>query len=362
MIAPVLIIGPVPPYRGAIPYCTMRLADELSAEIISFKRQFPRRFYPGKSDVDESLPRVPARFLLDILNPITWIRTAFALRRARPDAVIVVWWVWVWALPYRILLALLPRGTRVILQCHNIGDKEPAAWKRWLTDTVLRRADALVVHAESDAEEARRRVRTPVIRTFLPVIETNHPIPSRSEARALLGLEGNVALCFGLIRPYKGVDIALRAWRLLQTNVTLVVAGEVWWSGERELHELARGLENVRLDLRYIPESEVANYFVATDVVLAPYRNAAQSAVATTAFHFARPIVATRVGGLPDIIEDGVNGMLIPPEDPARARASSGFVFYDGGSSGDGAGSSGERAEVLVGGIWERVSGLGHGE
>ncbi|HJQ35722.1 MAG TPA: glycosyltransferase, partial [Thermoanaerobaculia bacterium] len=209
---------------------------------------------------------------------------------------------------------------------HNIGDKEPAAWKRMLTDMVLRRADALVVHAESDAEEARRRVRTRVVRTFLPVMEPSGPTPSYSEARATLGLRGNVALCFGLIRPYKGVDVALRAWRLLKTKVTLVVAGEVWWKGEHELHELARGLENVRLDLRYIPEFEVSRYFAATDVVLAPYRNAAQSAVATTAFHFARPIIASRVGGLPDIIEDGVNGMLIPPEDPlALAQAVDAF-------------------------------------
>ncbi|HJQ37411.1 MAG TPA: hypothetical protein VKB93_09750, partial [Thermoanaerobaculia bacterium] len=141
-----LIIGPVPPFRGAIPYCTMRLARQLNADVISFKRQFPRMFYPGKSDVDESLPAHPGtRFLLDILNPITWIRTALLLRRERPSAVIVVWWIWVWALPYRILLALLPRGTRVILQCHNIGDKEPAAWKRWLTNRVLRRGNVLVV-------------------------------------------------------------------------------------------------------------------------------------------------------------------------------------------------------------------------
>lgn len=333
---PVTIIGPVPPYRAGIAYCTMRLAEELRADVISYTRQFPRLFYPGKSDIDESLrSRTPqgTRFLLDVMNPFTWIRTALALRRERPDAVIFVWWVWVWALPYLALIALLPRGTRVILQCHNIGDKEPAAWKRWLTDRVLRRADVLVVHAESEASDARRRLGSGarILRAPLPVHEMGGPIPTRDEARNALGLRGNVALSFGHVRPYKGVDLALRAWRLLHTHVTLVVAGEVWWKGEQEYRELARGLDNVRLDLRFIPDAEIASYFAATDVVLAPYRVEAQSGVALTAFHFARPVIASTVGGLPEIIEDGVNGLLIPPEDPAAlARAIDAFFTTAG--------------------------------
>jgi glycosyltransferase involved in cell wall biosynthesis len=60
--------------------------------------------------------------------------------------------------------------------------------------------------------------------------------------------------------------------------------------------------------------------------VLAPYRVEAQSGVALTSFHFARPVIASTVGGLPEIIEDGVNGMLVPPEDPeALARAVDAF-------------------------------------
>jgi len=329
-----IIIGPVPPYRAGIAYCTMRLAEEMNAEVISYKRQYPRWLYPGTSDIDESLrDRTPpgTRFLLDILNPFTWIRTALALRRARPDAIILVWWVWVWALPYLTLIALLPRGTRVILQCHNIGDKEPAAWKRWLTNLVLRRGEVLLVHAKSEAADAARRTTTPgstplIVHASLPVHEMGGAIPSRDEAREILGLRGNVALSFGHVRPYKGVDIALRAWRMLKSEVTLVVAGEAWWKSEEEYRQLARGLDNVRLDLRFIPDAEIANYFAATDVVLAPYRVEAQSGVALTAFHFARPVIASTVGGLPEIVEDGVNGFLIPPEDPeALARAIDAF-------------------------------------
>jgi glycosyltransferase involved in cell wall biosynthesis len=316
-----LIVGPVPPYRAGIAYCTKRLAEVLSADVISFKRQFPKFLYPGGNDVDPTLPRFEARFFLDILNPLTWLRTALTLRRERPDAVILVWWVWVWALPYLTLLAFLPKGTRVILQCHNIGDKEPAAWKRWLTNRVLRRGDVLVVHAKTEAEEARRRLGNDgprIVTTFLPVHELGGAIPSRADARRRLGLRGNVALFFGHVRPFKGLDIALRAWRLIETDVTLVVAGEAWWKSEDEYRALAKGLPNVRFDFRYIPDSEIAAYFAACDVVLAPYRIEAQSGVALTAFHFARPVIASNAGGLPEIVEPD---MLFPSEDHVALAA-----------------------------------------
>jgi glycosyltransferase involved in cell wall biosynthesis len=317
----VAIVGPVFPYRAGIAYCTTRLAEELGADVISFRRQFPKSLYPGSSDIDETLrAKTPpgARFVLDIVNPLTWLRTAWLLRRGRYDAVVLVWWVWVWALPYLVLLALLPRRTRVILQCHNIGDKEPAAWKRFLTDLVLRRGDVLVVHAKTEAADAQRRAPgRRVVTTFLPVHELGGAVPSRDEARRTLGLRGNVALFFGHVRPFKALDVVLRAWPLLTAEVTLVVAGEVWWKNEEEYRALAAGLPNVRLDFRFIPDAEIATYFAAADVVLAPYRIEAQSGVALTAFHFARPVIASTVGGLPEIIVEGENGLLVPPDDPA---------------------------------------------
>ena len=358
-----VIIGPVFPYRAGIAYCTTRLAEEIGADVISFTRQFPKMFYPGGDDIDPTLPRFSrARFLLDVVNPFTWIRTALLLRREKPDAVIIVWWVWVWAIPYLVLLSLLPKRTRVVLQCHNIGDKEPAAWKRMLTNLVLRRGDVLVVHAKTEAEDAARRlvpsplrgegqgegrqIRTSspltltlsprsgerglVVQTFLPVHELGGAIPSREDARRKLGVQGNVALFFGHVRPFKGLDIALRAWRELKSDVTLLVAGEAWWKGEEEYRALARDLTNVRFDFRFIPDAEIATYFAAADVVLAPYRIEAQSGVALTAFHFARPVIATNVGGLPEIIEEGLNGMLVPPEDPsALAHAIDAFFARD---------------------------------
>lgn len=328
----VAIVGPVFPFRAGIAYCTTRLAEELRKRydvgVISFSRQFPKRFYPGGDDVDPTLPRAEAEFIVDVVNPFTWLRAGWRLRQY--DAVIFVWWVWLFAPAYLVMMAILHRRTRVILQCHNVGDKEPARWKRWLTDRVLRRVDSLIVHARPEADEAWKRSRgRRVVKTFLPVHEMGGEIPSRAQARATLGIDdaANAALFFGHIRPFKGLDVALRAWRELKSDVILVVAGEAWWERAEEYERLARemGLSNaarkaVRFDFRFIPDAEIATYFSAADVVLAPYRIEAQSGVALTAFHFARPVIATTVGGLPEII-DGTNGILIPPEDPSALAA-----------------------------------------
>ncbi len=365
----VALVGPVYPYRAGIAYCTTKLAEELrktcEVEVVSFSRQFPKRFYPGGGDVDPTLPRAEAAFVLDVINPFTWLWAGWRLRKA--DAVVFVWWIWVWALPYRLMMAMLPRDTHVILQCHNIGDKEPAWWKRTLTNLVLRRARVLVTHAASEGREGWRRSHGKrTITTFLPVHELGGAIPARSDARRTLGIAGeaNVALFFGHVRPFKGLDIALRAWAELRTDALLLVAGEAWWEKENEYRDLAKELgltevpdagcrvpgtgsqavrthtrqpdtnneqrtttngQRVRFDFRFIPDAEIAAYFAAADVVLAPYRIEAQSGVALTAFHFARPVIATRVGGLPEII-DGRNGMLVDPENPSQlARAVDAF-------------------------------------
>jgi len=330
----VAIIGPVYPYRAGIAHCTTRLAEELSRDyeiaLISFKRQFPKLFYPGGDDIDPSLlSKTPpaARFDLDVMNPLSWLREAKRLAQSRPDAVIFVWWIWVWAIPYLVIRRRLGPGTKVILQCHNVGHKEPARWKDWLTDRMLRSGDALVVHAETERRAAAERLgealASRIVRTFLPVHEMGGSVPSREDARVRLGIdrEARVALFFGHVRPFKGLDIALRAWSLLKTDASLLVAGEVWWNAGDDYRRLARELEvdsKVRFDFRFIPDDEIAAWFAACDVVLAPYRSEAQSGVALTAFHFGRPVIAASVGGFPELIEEGRNGLLVEPENPDR--------------------------------------------
>ena len=72
---------------------------------------------------------------------------------------------------------------------------------------------------------------------------------------------------------------------------------------------------HVQLIDRYIPNEDLAIYFSAADLVVQPYRSASGSAVSQLAYSFDRPVIATRVGSLPEVIEDGINGRLVEPED-----------------------------------------------
>jgi len=78
----------------------------------------------------------------------------------------------------------------------------------------------------------------------------------------------------------------------------------------------------VRVVDRYVANEEVANYLAAADVVALPYRSATGSGIAQVAFGGGTPVIATRAGGLEDVVDDGVTGLLVPPSNPeALARA-----------------------------------------
>ena len=116
------------------------------------------------------------------------------------------------------------------------------------------------------------------------------------------------------------MDILLRALEHVpdSLDVKLLVVGE-FWSGRRETEELIQALElshRVQIVDRYVPNEELGAYFSAADLVVQPYRSGTGSGVAQLAFGFQRPVLATRVGSLPEVIREGIDGWLVPPEDP----------------------------------------------
>ena len=136
----------------------------------------------------------------------------------------------------------------------------------------------------------------------------------RGEAESKLGLtpgKKNI-LFFGLIRDYKGLDILLEAFRKLDDSYQLIIAGEPYGSFEKyqKIIDSLPGKERVFMDLKYIKDSEVTDYFSAADVAVLPYRSATQSGISSVSYHFEVPMIVTNVGGLKETIGDRGTGIV----------------------------------------------------
>jgi glycosyltransferase involved in cell wall biosynthesis len=160
----------------------------------------------------------------------------------------------------------------------------------------------------------------------------------RAEARQALGLgpRDEVALFFGYIREYKGLDLLLEAWPAVaraRPAARLVVAGDpVRLDGHRrrELEAWAARVGAVHR-FGYVPFSEVSRYFAAADVLVMPYRHVSQSGVLYLALSLGVPVLATRVGGLPEVLADGESALLVDPESPVALTEGLGRLLGDTG-------------------------------
>ncbi len=333
----VTVIGPTPPLRGGIAHYTTALVRALrprhTVQVVGLRRQYPRLLFPGTSETDGS--RVGIALLPDVvvdpLSPWAWPAAADAVRAFAPAVIVLAWWQPALGAVLASFARLARRRTRarLLFLCHNVAAHDATPLDRILLRYALGCADAAIVHSTADRQRLRH------YRNDLRALRTTHPaydLPefgpplAVAEARVRLGLTGDVVLFFGLVRRYKGLADLLRAMpRILAARAcTLVVAGE-FYEPRRQYEELARELgiaARVRLLDGYVPNEKVGEYFCAADVVVAPYREATQSGVVALARRFDRPVVVSRVGGLPDMIVEGISGLTVPPGDPdALARA-----------------------------------------
>jgi len=343
------VVGPTHPFRGGISHYTSLLVGTLrrrhQVQFLSYSRQYPGWLYPGNSDRDPSvhlfIREEPDR-LFDALNLWAWRRIVRSIGEHESELVILPWSVVYWTPFYFVFLRTLKRLTRsaAVFICHNVIEHEGSRFRSSISKRVLSCGDRFIAHSQWDKAnlvswlgEARSD----------QILVNPHPLYQhlsgrllpKDQARRQLGLKSErVLLFFGFVREYKGLRYLLESLPhiLKRSSIHLIIAGEVWGDSKPYL-DLIRMLdlqEHVTFVQEYIPNEKVESYFAAADLVTIPYVSATQSGIVQLAFGFKKPVIVGCVGGLPEVVEHGKTGYLVPPRDP-EAIANSVLNFYDCG-------------------------------
>jgi glycosyltransferase involved in cell wall biosynthesis len=331
----IILISPAHPLRGGIAASSERLAVALQAAghevvIYSFSLQYPAFLFPGKTQyTDEPAPKgLRIITCLNSVNPFNWLICARKIAAEKPDKIIVRFWIPLMGPCLGTVLRLARWFSKkqffITGLVDNIIPHEKRPGDRPFARYFVGSCDDFVVMSTSVGHEIQEFAQKPVRFSPHPIYDSYGEPVSKAEARRFLKLpEGaQLVLFFGFIRKYKGLDLLLEA--AAQTNdIQVVIAGECYddWEFYQSIIDRHGLAPRVHLFNDFIPSEQVKHYFCAADLVVQPYKSATQSGISQIAYHFEKPMVVTNVGGLPEIVQDGVSGYVVAPEPDAIAAA-----------------------------------------
>ncbi len=341
----ITVLGPVCPFKGGISHYNTELCNHLAqkaqTQIISYSRAFPDWLYPGKTQKDvrsKNFFRGHAEFIFDTLNPFSWAKTAKTIAQFKPDVLIFHWHMSYFSIPFYTLFRMLRKKhpCRIVAICHEVLPHEKTVFDPLLIKLIFNEIDLFVVHSQDDYQRVKHIVpQASVKKLFHPIYDLFYKKISKTAARKRLNITDKAVLFFGFVRPYKGLDYLLDALPavLKKIPVTLYIVGEFFEKKQKYMNKIEQlGIKNhVKIIDHYVPNEDVPFYFSAADLVVTPYVSASQSGVINIAYAFDKPVIATDVGGLGDIVKNNKTGYLVKPRNGEQiARAI--IAFYRDGA------------------------------
>ena len=325
----VIILGTAWPFRGGLAAYNERFANELSSlgvdtEITTFTVQYPSFLFPGKTQYSEEPSKFnPIKRKLSSVNPISWLNTARYINSQQPDLVITRYWIPFMGPCLGTVIRLLNKKIKVICLLDNVIPHEKRIGDRLFTKYFVKPIQNYIAMSQSVMDDLYSfKAEATCVLNPHPVFDNFGEKLDQAKSKAELNLpnENDYVLFFGFIRKYKGLNLAINAfaeWKERLPNKKLLIAGEFY--GDAEFYtSLAEGLgikDDIIWHTDFIPDSKVKYYFSACDVVLQPYYTATQSGVTQIAYQFEVPMIVTKVGGLPELVDHDKTGYLVD-QDP----------------------------------------------
>jgi glycosyltransferase involved in cell wall biosynthesis len=330
-------LATLPPTKGISDYSLGFLSSipsTIDVECYAISKLCPDFLYPGGGSrfggwsKKVNLPRnITAMERLAYSNWNKWVRAGLT---TKANVFHIHWWTPFLVIPYFLLMLMLKsRHIPIVLTVHNVRAHENALFHSAATGIMVRLADHIIVHTYSGKQllasiySVEKQQISVQPHGLLKPIDSGISL-SKTEARDMIGLSQDdfILLFFGNIRHYKGLDTLIEALKLVTNQndkVKLLIAGMPWkGSGDvRKLTEDADIKNQVILELRFIKPKEIQVFFECSDVVVLPYRFFdAQTGVGLFGIYFEKPLIVTRVGGLPELVLD--EEVIVPPENPAK--------------------------------------------
>ncbi len=343
----IVLIGPVYPYKGGISHYTglmfRALSKKYDVTLLSYSFQYPKILYKKEQrDYSNDTFKIDnTQYVINTANPVNWIATANKINKLKPDLVIIQWWHPYFAPCYQTIAGNI-KNSKVLFICHNVFPHERFPLDKWLTKRTLKKGNYYIVQSSQDEND---------LKTIIPnakYIRAVHPTynafkmqnMSKENARELLGIqpEEKILLFFGFVRKYKGLDYLIKAMPQIKEKLSdckLLVVGDFGDDKEEYIELINQLIVNDVIDIYdgYIPDKEVEKFFAACDVVVLPYISATQSGIVQIAYGFDKPVIATNVGGLPDVVIDGKTGYLVEVKNE-KSIADAVISFFDNSSDG----------------------------
>lgn len=332
----IVIIGPAYPTRGGNALFVAHLYEALSTthdvHVISFSRLYPQLIFPGVRQTDISTIAVkkhPANRIIDCLNPYTWWKAARLAESMHPDLLVITWWNPFFGVIIKTIASIFKRRTKrpVLMVTENVVSHEARRIDLMLTKMALRTADYFLVLSEVVEKEIRKLYPGKMVfRSTLPIYDCyqSQEQLTQDQAKQRLGLDGKIVLLFfGYVRQYKGLMNLIEVLPHIQRHIPqvhLLIVGEFY--DNRQPYDDA--LQRLRLETavtiinKYVANETVHLYFTAANLVVLPYNEATQSGILSIAYGFLKPVVVTNVGGLSELVDDGVTGYIVPPHDSIK--------------------------------------------
>lgn len=338
----IVMIGPVYPFKGGISHYTGAMSKNLAKDFeiftVSYKMQYPKILFKSEQkDFDNDTLKIhDTKYLINTANPFNWINSARKIKKLKPDYIIMQWWHPYFS-PCYTGLSMLTSKIPKIFVCHNVFPHERFPLDKFLTRTVLKKGKAYITHSAMDAEDLKSIVAAPNYETTVLPVHNSFKMKNLTKSQARLAADVSedkkILLFFGFVREYKGLRHIINAMPEIvkyDSNIRLMIVGEFRSDKENYLEQIKKLDVGNNIDIvdGYIPDSGIEKYFATSDLIVLPYESATQSGIVQIAYGFEKPVIATDVGGLPEVVSDGKTGYIVEPKNP-KALAEAVIRFFD---------------------------------